>query len=230
MTRRATQPRGRVIGAISVGLLGASLLISGTLPVVQAEPPAKPRPVALRFASVNQTTRLVAPGLAMSRATRTLMPGASLTFPSEPLNRPVGLNGNPWMRLHLSHSVPGDVTLYVRVDAVAANGTVRALIPSQLLKVPEALLSKGPEADVDLRLPLLRAVLAKAERLQIVLTEVSGATDPLRPDVITVYLGALPGEDTDDHDMEQVLDRSKGGADPARIVVMATGEGPFQPW
>lgn len=230
MTRRAPQPRRRVIGAVTFGLLSASLIAAGTLPSAAAKPKAKPQPVPLRLASVKQTTRLVAPGLAMSRNTRTLMPGASLTFSSEPLNRPVALDGSPWIRLHLSHSVPGDVTLYVRIEAVTASAAVRTLLPSQLIKAPEALLSKGPQADIDLRMPVLRATLAKDERMQIVLTQLSGPTDPAHPDVLTVYLGALPGEDTDDHDMEQVLDRSKGGADPARIVVMATGEGPFQPW
>lgn len=233
MTRRAPQSRRRVLGAALLALLIAAPLSGGGLPVAAgttAAAKAKPRPIPLRLASVNKTTRLVAPGLAMSRNTRTLMPGASITFYSEPLNRPVTLDGSPWMRLHLSHTVPGDVTLYVRVEAVSATSTVRTLLPSQLLRAPESLLSKGPEADIDLRMPTLRATLAKSERMQIVLTQISGPTDPLHPDIITVYLGALPGEDTDDHDVEQVLHRSKGGSDPARIVVMATGEGPFQPW
>lgn len=230
MTTRAPQPRRRVVGAVSIGLLTASLVAGSTLPSAQAKTSAKPGPVPLRLASVNKTERLVAPGLAMSRATRTLMPGGSLTFYSEPLNRPVVLNGNPWIRLHLSHSVPGDVTLYVRIEAVSAAAAVRPLLPSQLIKAPEALLSQGPQADIDLRMPALRATLTKGERMQIVLTQLSGPTDPAHPDVITLYLGALPGEDTDEHDVGQVLDRSKGGADPARIVVMATGEGPFQPW
>lgn len=233
MTRRDPQPRRRVIGAAVLALLLTAPLGGGALPAAQGAASgakAKPRPVALRLASVNKTTRLVAPGLAMSRNTRTLLPGQSLTFYSEPLNRPVGLDGSPWLRLHLSHTVPGDVTLYVRVEAVSAAGTIRTLLPAQLLKAPEAMLSKGPEADIDLRMPTLRATLAKSERMQIVLTQIAGPADPLHPDVITVYLGALPGEDTDDHDVEQVFHRSKGGADPARIVVMATGEGPFQPW
>lgn len=227
MTRRALQPRRRVASILSLTLLTGSVLTSQ---LAAAKATTKPAAVALRLASVNKTTRLVAPGLAMSRNTRTLMPGGSITFYSEPLNRPVSLNGNPWLRLHLSHTVPGDVSLYVTVQAIARDGVVRALLPSQLLKAPETLLSKGPQADIDLRMPLLRANLAKSERMQVVLSELAGPTDALHPDVITVYLGALPGEDADDHDVEQVLDRSKGGADPARVVVMATGEGPFQPW
>lgn len=231
MSERSRQSRYRALGAgVLVILISSSI---SALPVAEGAATgakAKPRPVSLRLASVNKTTRLVAPGLAMSRSTRTLAPGGSLTFYSEPLNRPVGLDGSPWMRLHLSHTVPGDVTLYVRVEAVSPTGVVRALLPSQRLHAQETLLSQGPAADVDLRMPTLRANLAKSERLQIVLTQVAGPTDLLHPDIITVYLGALPGEDTDDHDVEQVLHRSKGGADPARVVVIATGEGPFQPW
>jgi hypothetical protein len=192
---------------------------------------SKPQAVSLRLGSVKQSPRLFAPGLAMSRASRTLMPGQSLTFPSEPLRRPLTIDSRPFLRLHLSHTVPGDVTLYVRIQVLGAEGVVRDILPNQALVAPETVLAKGPQADIDLRMPHVIARLAAKDQLQVVLSELSSSpTDALHPDVLTVYLGALPGEDTDTHDMGQVLDESKGGKDPARLTLRVTGDGPFQEW
>lgn len=216
---------------VAAVLVSAAALLGPALAPAHAAPTSKPQSVSLRLGSVNQSPRLFAPGLAMSRASRTLMPGQSLTFPSELLRRPLTIDSRPFLRLHLSHTVPGDVTLYVRLQVLGTEGALRQLIPDQPLVAPETLLSQGPQADVDLRLPHVAARLAAKEQLQVVLSELGGSpTDALHPDVITVYLGALPGEDTDTHDMGQVLDESKGGKDPARLTLRVFGEGPFQAW
>jgi hypothetical protein len=227
-------PRGSHFVARHRALLAGAVVLTSLCALLwPAEAATKPVPhtVSLRLASVKQHTVLVAPGLAMSRATRQLMPGQSLTFPSEPLRRPVTIDSRPFLRLHLSHTVPGDVNLYLRIEVLNPEGQLRQLMPSRLMTVREALMSQGPAADIDFRLPRVTGKLGVNERLQVVLSELGSApTDAIHPDVLTVYLGALPGEDSDTHDVNQVLDESKGGKDPARISLSVIGEGAFQPW
>ena len=239
MTTTAPHPRSpqrfvrTVAGLAAAAALAAVPLPHAALQRAQAASTSKSKPqtVSLRLASVNQSTRLVAPGLAMSRATRSLVPGQSLTFPSEPLRRPLRIDSRPFIRLHLAHTVPGDVTLYARLEVVTREGGIRVMLPNHAVTVPESLLSQGAPANVDARLPHVVGALAEGEQLQLVISELgSSPTDALHPDVMTVYLGALPGEDTDTHDTGQVLDESKGGKNPARISLSVTGVGPFQQW
>ncbi|MDQ1687701.1 MAG: type transport system ATP-binding protein [Frankiaceae bacterium] len=216
--------------ALAVAVLACALVSSLLAPAIAASKPT-PTTVSLRLASASKTERLVAPGLAMSRATRTLLPGQSLTFSSEPLRRPVSVNSRPFVRLHLAHTVPGDVVLYLSIQAVGPEGSVRVLLPSHAVTALESLMSQGAAANVDFRLPHVVGSLAPHEQLQLSISELGGS--PLgaaHPDVLTVYLGALPGEDTDVHDLGQVNDEAKGGKNPARLSLSVTGTGPFQQW
>lgn len=189
----------------------------------------RPRPaaVALRLGQVNREDVLFAPGLAMASAQQYLTPGVPVTLPSEPLRRPVTLVGRPLLRLHVAHTMPGDLSLAVGLDAVAPSGSARAVLAPVVSRIPAAVLNRGPAADADLALPAVRVRLAPGERLQLTLNEplTSGSGD-----WVTLYFGALPGEDPDPNNLQQQNDAAQGGHDPARLVLQAYGFGPFQSW
>lgn len=188
--------------------------------------PAPSRAVALRLGTVGPDTRLVPPGVAMERDQRSLTVAAPLNFPSEPLRRAVVLRGRPLLRLHLSHSMPGGLRLGVAMAALGADGGRRRLDATETA-VAAGVLSRGPRAAVDTWLRAMPgALLRPRERLQVSLWLPASAG----PDVVTVYLGALPGEDPNPNDARQLDHAAKGGSDPARLAVIAQGSGAFQVW
>lgn len=185
---------------------------------------AGPGTVPLRLNFVSGAPRLEAPGLAVSRGTIAVSSGSPAQFDTDPLRRPVTLDGASQLRLHLTHSASGDLALQVTVGDVLPDGSEHVLA-SQVANVAASVAAAGPKSNVDLTLGTPHVTLPAGHVFRLTV----GLADTTL-DQVTLYYGALPGEDEGNTTQDQ-LGAADGGPNPARLTVPVTEQtGAFGPY
>jgi hypothetical protein len=183
-----------------------------------------PGTAPLRLNFVSGAPELEAPGLAVNRGSLQVDPGSPAAFDTETLQRPVTITGASWLRLHLTHQAPGDLALQVTVSDVRPDGST-VVLAEQQVTVPAAVAAAGPKSNADLTVGTHRVTIPAGDVLRL-----SVGFAALTADQLTLYYGALPGEDESNSTHDQ-LEAADGGPNPARLMVPVSElSGAFRPY
>lgn len=178
-------------------------------------PSAGPGDVSLRFANNNETAYLAGPGMAIGRGNYSLTALQPLVLTATALQRPVTIDGTPFLRMHLTSSQPGDLTMTATLADVASSGSVQT-IESRQISIAAGTVARGPDSNADATLDRVHYALAAhhALRLTLALSAASVGT-------VHVYYGALPGQDEGSSTADR-NEEAMGGPNPTRLRLPVT--------